>query len=729
MTEKEIDGETIVPTLCASHCGGACLLRVHVKDGVITRIETDNGEEPQLRGCLRGRAYRQVVYAPDRILYPLKRVGERGEGKFERISWDEALDTVASELKRVRDTYGPKSILYLMVAGDIVCLNLRTMGRVLAMMGGCTTRWGSLSYHAGKFASFFNYGTIYAANNRDDLVNSRLIILWGWDPANTTAGPSTGWFLRQAKERGARIIAVDPWYNDSAATLADDWIPIRPGTDTAMFIAMAYVLIKEDLQDQKFLDTYTIGFDKYRDYVLGREDGVPKTPAWAEAITGVPAVTIEKLAREYATVKPAALMTGVGPGRTVSGEQYCRAAITLASMTGNIGVSGGYAAARAWEAVNGGYPYPIKAGGALPAVPNPVETPSPYASWGYDTYPQLNFAEVAEAILKGKAGGYPADYKLAFMDNGNYLNSLPNSNKIARALKSLEFVVTFEQFMTATARYADIILPTTTYMERNDIALGVGMPYYGFQNKIIEPLGECRPQREIARELAARLGITGYDEDTEEEHLKGLAKKAGIPDYDTFRGKGVHKIELPEPYVAYKKQIEDPANNPFPTPSGKIEIYSQRIADLGNESLPPIPKYIEPREGPNDPLIKKYPLQLITNHSKRRALAKWDTIAWLRELLPQQIVINPTDAEARDISTGDLVRVFNDRGEVRVPVCVTHRIMPGVAILPSGAWYDPDENGVDRGACANVLTSDEPSPGGTYCYNSVLVQVEKVSQK
>ncbi len=730
-TRKEIAGETVVPTMCAMHCGGACVLKVHVKDGVITRIETDDGEEPQLRACLRGRAYRQVVYAPDRILYPLKRVGERGEGKFERVSWDEALDTVAAELKRVRDTYGPTSILLLSMAGDVCCLNLRTSPRLLSMAGGFTTWWGTASFHGAVFAAFFTYGTIFESSSRDDLLNSRLIILWGWDPANTIAGPSTRWFLTQAKEQGAKIIVVDPWYSDSATALAQEWIPIRPGTDAAMLIAMAYVTIKENLQDQKFLDTYTIGFDKYRDYVTGLEDGVPKTPAWAEAITGVPAATIEKLAREYATNKPAALKTGIGPGRTAFGEQYHRAAITLAAMTGNVGVHGGDAASRAWESLVGGYSYPVHVARSLSFIPNPVEL-SKFGLWAvfgkgrYSVYPRIHFAKVADAILKGKAGGYPADYKLAFIDNCNYLNALPNINKTVNALKSLEFIVTMEQFMNPTARYADIILPTTTFMERDDITLGVGMPYYGFENKVIERLGECKPQHEIVKELAARMGFTDYDKETEDSHLKKVAKQAGIPDYEAFKKKGLYRVELPEPHVAFKKQIEDPENNPFPTPSGKIEIYSQQIVDMDDPMLPPIPKYIETWESLNDPLARKYPIQLITNHSKRRALGKLDNIPWLRELIRQEIIINPTDSKARSISNGDIVRVFNDRGEVRVPARVTERIMPGVAILPSGAWYDPDEKGVDKGGNANVLTNDEPSPAGAFGYNTILVQIEVV---
>ena len=733
MAEKENKGEVVIPTMCASHCGGTCLLRVHVKDGVITRVETDDGAEPQLRACQRGRALRQRVYAPDRTLYPMKRVGERGEGKFERISWDEALDTVAAELKRVRETYGPESILFLPMAGDLGSLHtIMTIRRLLSLAGGFTSWWGATSFHGGMFGSFFTYGTLSCANTRDDLLNSRLIIMWGWNPAVTLTGTNTPWFLAQAKEQGARIIAVDPWYSESAATFADEWIPIRPGTDAAMLIAMAYVMIGENLQDQKFLDTYTVGFDKFRDYVLGLEDGVAKTPAWAEPITGVPASIIEKLAREYATTKPAALMAGIGPGRTAFGEQYHRAAITLAAMTGNVGVHGGDAAARSWESLVPGYPFGVGLGGvgigaALPFAFNPVDRfeTSDGIILGY-MYPQIHYTKVADAILKGKAGGYPADYKLAFIANTNYLNSLPNINKIVKALKALEFIVVMEQFMTATAKYADILLPTSSYVEREDIALGVGMAYIGFQRKIIEPLGESKPHNEIAKALAARMGITDYDEETEESRLRELAKAANIPDYDAFKEKGVHWIERAEPYISFKEQIEDPENNPFPTPSGKIEIYSQRIADMGNPLLPPIPKYIETWESPNDPLAQKYPIQLITNHAKARANAQFFSLPWLKELFPQAVIMSVTDAGARGISSGDMVRVFNDRGETITPAQVTKRIMPGVALLPEGAWYDPDEKGVDRAGCPNVLTRDEPSPAGSFGYNTVLVQIEKV---
>ncbi|MDO8634885.1 MAG: molybdopterin-dependent oxidoreductase, partial [Dehalococcoidia bacterium] len=232
-----VSEEKIITTACNTHCGGSCLLRVHVKDGVITRFETDNGEEPQVRACLRCRAYRQRIYHPDRLLYPLKRVGERGEGKFQRVSWDEALETVAGELKRVKETYGNAAILLRGSGGDIGWLHgWRCVDILLNMFGGFSQSWGSASSEAANFASLANYGSLDTRHSRDDLLYSKLIILWGWDPANSIQNTGTSWFIAQAKEKGARIICLDPRFTESAATLANEWIPIRPGTDAAMLI-------------------------------------------------------------------------------------------------------------------------------------------------------------------------------------------------------------------------------------------------------------------------------------------------------------------------------------------------------------------------------------------------------------------------------------------------------------------------------------------------------------
>ncbi len=716
------DEETVIRTICNSHCGGSCVFQVYIKDGAVVRIETDDGPEPQFRACLRGRAYRQRVYAPDRLKFPMRRIGERGEGAFERISWDEALDTVASELIRVRDSYGPAAILYLSSGGDLTYLqNSRAIDRLLCLFGGYTSTWGLASFEGGMFASRVTYGALATGNTRDDFLNSRLIILWGWDPASTVGGPNTCWYLAQAREAGIRIVAVDPRYTDTAATFAEQWIPIRPSTDAAMLIAMAYVIISKGLQEQAFLDKYTIGFDRFKDYVLGSEDGVAKTPEWAEGITGVPAAAIAELARDYATAKPAALLAGIGPGRTAYGEQYHRAAITLAAMTGNIGIHGGDAAGRTWESFFPGYPYKVSR--PPKSAANPVERDVP------PERVRVHVCQLPDAILRGRSGGYYADYKLFYMTNCNYLNQNPNINKIARALKALEFIVVQEQFMTPTAKFADILLPVNTFLERNDFTAGLGTPpFYGFMNKIIEPLYESKAHLEIAQALAQRLGISDYGAETEEERLRGLVNAAGFPDYDAYRKAAVHRIDLAEPRVAFKKEIEAPDENPFPTPSGKIEIYSQQLADMDNPRLPPLPRYIEPWEGVNDPLAEKYPLQLITIHFKRRALSQFDNIPWLRELEPQAMWINSVDARQRGISDGDMTLVFNDRGKVLIPAKMTERIMPGVVCIPHGAWHDPDENGVDRAGSANVLTSDEHSPGGAFPFNTCLVQVQKAHQ-
>lgn len=732
---KKLTGvEKVVPTICASHCGGSCLIKAHVKDGVITRLETDDGEEPQLRGCLRGRAYRQRVYAPDRILYPMKRIGERGEGKFKRISWNEALDTIAAQHKRVMNDYGPASVLYMQSAGDIHYLNnFGPWRRLLCLAGGYSEpvirpqqwrlSWGITSFGQGCASSFYSYGTIFAANTRDDLVNSKLIIMWGWDPAVTISGPNTCWYLAQAKEAGARIVCVDPKYTDTAAAFADQWIPIRPGTDAAMLLAIAYVMIRDNLYDKKFINTYTLGFEQFKEYVLGAEDGVPKTPAWAEDITGVPSADIENLAKEFARTKPAALMAGISAGRTAYGEQYHRAAIALASMTANIGISGGYSAARAWESGFGGYPYqlnPIMAmAGLVPYARNPIE--------GTPALPkELHVSYLPEAILEGKAGGYP-DYKMMYIVQSNWMVQFINSSKIMKAMQKLDFITVQEQFMTPTAKYADIILPVCTYLERDDITYGVGgpPPFVGMINRVIEPLGESKTPLQITVALAERMGITGFLEKSEEEMLKDFADRAGVTDYKKLKEEATYRFELPGPYVAFKPQIEDPANNPFPTPSGKIEIYSERWKNMNDPNLPSIPKYIETWESRNDPLAKKYPLQLINTHFKRRALSQFDNIPWLRELEPQSVWISSEDARKRNISDGDMVRVFNDRGTIFLPAKVTERILPGVVDVPHGAWYDPEGKGLDRVGSVNFLTNQRYSPAGGMAYNTGLVEIEK----
>lgn len=721
--------EHVVNTVCSSHCGGACPLRVHVKDGVITRLETDT----DFRACLRGRAYRQRVNAPDRIRRPLKRTGERGSGEFTPISWDEAMETVAAQINRVNTSYGPAGLGVISSGGDIVHLhNPALLETVLAKNGGFSGTWGMHSAEGAWFASIASYGEIAPGNTRDDLVNASLIIMWGWNPSVTISYDNTAWHLARARETGARIIAVDPRYSNSSAVLADSWIPIRPGTDAAMLIAMAQVIIDEDLLDSAYLEAHTTGFKDYRDYVTGQADGTPKDPAWASQITGVPAATIAALARDYATSKPAALFDGIAPGRSAYGEQFHRAATALAAMTGNIGIPGGNAPGLG---AMGGRMYAEdlgpRVGERLKDRANPVEQTPPrpfarFASLGGPSQARVNRFHLADAILKGRAGGYPTDYRMLYILNCNYVNQCADTNKIVRALNSLEFIVVQEQFMTATARYADIILPNNTFMERNDVCGGGIAPFFGFQNRAVASQGESKSHFEISQALADKLGVKDWHQKPADDWLKEVVDGcAALPEYAVFQPRGLHKLNLERPIVCFEDRVKDPANHPFKTPSGKIEIYSQALADAADPLLPPIPKYIETWENLNDPLTGKYPLQMVTTHTSRRAHTQFENLPWLRELYPQAVSLHPADADARGIRDGDTVRVFNDRGEMLIRARLTQRIIPGVVDVPQGAWYNPDASGIDRGGCANVLSRDVISPGGAFPSNTALVEVAK----
>lgn len=713
----------IIPTGACHDCGGRCVFKVHVKDGVAIRMESDTGpDEPQLRACARGRAYRKRVYDPNRLKYPMKRIGARGEGKFERISWDEALDTVAQQLIRVKETYGPLSTLFISYSGNhTVFQGGHHVSGLLTMFGGHTRVWGLASNEGSVFSSRGHYGTLSTGHTRDDLVNSRLILMWGWNPACTIQATGTTYHIVQAKEAGARIICVDPRFTETAAVFADQWIPIRPGTDAAMMAAMAYVMIAENLHDPEFIDKYSVGFDKFKDYIMGNEDGIAKTPSWAESITTVPASTIENLAREYAISKPAALIAGWGPGRTAYGEQYQRMAATLATMTGNVGIHGGGA---------GGFERGPLGSQISPEIEKFVDDNPHQLDVARRLRTRIHHAKLWDAILQGKAGGYPADIKLFYVCSHNPLNQCPNINKGIEALNKLEFIIVHEQFMTPTARFADILLPVNTKWEVDDMARPwLSGPYFIYLNKVIDSMYETKSDLDICRELAPRLGIANFADKSDDEMLREALNfstdMSRDVDYDTFKREGVFKYKVSEPQLCFKKQIEDPENHPFPTPSGKIEIYSERIEKLNTPGLPSIPKYVETWESLNDPLAEKYPLQLITPHFMFRAHSCFDNIPWLKKLEAQKMWISSQDAQVRGIEDNDMVRIYNDRGAVILPAKVTERIMPGVVALPQGAWYSRGPSGDDVGGSSNCLTRDAYSPGGAWPVNTALVEVAK----
>ncbi|MFJ5715222.1 DMSO/selenate family reductase complex A subunit [Neobacillus sp. NPDC093127] len=726
------DNEKIISTCSVNNCGGRCVIKAHVKDGVVVRVSTDSQESgdlstPPLRACVRGRNYRRMLYHPDRLKYPMKRVGKRGEGKFKRISWDEAIETIASEVKRIGDKYGPESRYDNYASGQ--CWGLHggsaSVRKLLSLTGGFLNYRNDYSSGAGNVATPFTYGTNNSGSSFDSLLHSKYIILWGQNPSEMIFSTPYREYLMQAKKNGARIIVIDPRYTDTAIVFADEWIPILPTTDNAMMDAMGYVIITENLHDQAFLDKYCLGFDgehmpdgiakveSLKSYLLGEKDGTPKTPEWAEKICRVPANKIREIAREYANTKPAALIQGWGPQRHAYGEQIMRGGAQLACLTGNVGKLGGWAAGTGyWNRSNIVFPF---------TYDNPVKASIPCFLWtkAVEMGTEMTAADGLEGTER-----LNTNIKLIFNMAGNMLiNQHADINKTRKLLEDeskVEFIVVSDIFMTPSAKFADILLPGTTFFERYDI----GIPwcfgdYVVFGEKTIEPLYECRDEYDVFAEVADKLGVK--EKYTEGRTILGLVKEsvertrkeldANFPTFEDFRQKGVHHFKYDAPLVGFKEQIDDFEKNRFETPSGKIELFSKTLWDMNqHDEIPAIAKYISSWEGPEDPLKAQYPLQLISWHYKRRCHSTYDNQEWLEEAAKQEMWLNPKDADKRGIKNGDRVQVFNERGSLLIDVKVTPRITPGVAGIPQGAWYTPDTDGQDQRGSVNVLTSQRPTP-------------------
>jgi len=440
---------------------------------------------------------------------------------------------------------------------------------------------------------------------------------------------------------------------------------------------------------------------------MGSVDGIEKSPEWAEPICGVSSGTIKNIAREYAKHKPAALMTGWAPGRSAYGEQFHRAASVLAAMTGNIGNRGGF--------VSGGTNV-IGLGQLDDNIPVPRVR-----------HNQIHNTDLYESLLQGGAKGKSAECKLMYFIGANFLNQHLNLNKGRQALTKQDFIVVHDLFLTPTAKYADIVLPVTHYLEQDDLGLPwTGGEYGIFMNKAVEPIPGPKSDLRIFTELAKRIGIRDFNDKADMEWIDTILRnEPDLPDLKALKEKDIYRFKTNGPLIAFSDQIKDPVNNPFPTPSGKIEIFSSRFNDMKNPSVPPIPKYIAPWEGPDDKIAEEYPVQLISPHSRARINSQLNNIGEIKKLEDDDLWMNPEDAHKRGIKDRGMVYVFNKRGRIYTRVKVTEAIMPGVASIDQGQWYEPDSQGIDLGSCVNVLTLDKKSPTGALSSNTSLVQIEK----
>lgn len=773
--QSQGQGDTIRYTCCGYHCLRFCTVKVRIRNGVIVACEPDDTVNPgivredgrlseesinrgmiQNRPCPKGYAQAQMIYDPNRVKYPMKRVGRRGEGKFERISWDEALDTIAKKLVEVKEKHGPYSILH-----EPYSMFERCSFPLAPWFGAGVAAWGAHSTNGweepqnwvlGKnMAKTYAKGAKFALIQDElNIFKSRLIVLWGINPVSVWSGAWVYNLLR-ARERGIPIVCIESRYTPSAEVLADQWIPIRPTTDVAMMIAMANVLFKENLCDSEFIDRWVEpdGLRRWKDYVLGASDGIDKTPQWAEVICGVPAETIAEFARLYARSKPVNLNVSLSIGRQFYGENPTRAAMYLQALTGNALIPGGTVAAETglWL---GQLPAPVP----IPAVdwqqkPGIYNPPVLLAAFKWpkaiNLREKLDKGEISRKEYDNAIGNVPEnpapDIQMVIMDSPNHLNSLPDINATINAMKKVEFVVASTNYTDMpTARYADIILPQiyTAYEGRNRMWGrnlfwgGRNANYFIYLQKCVDPPGEVKSNDWVWTQVAKRLGIVemynprmanvsddDWDEAMEKLHKEGYetwAAREDIrplnpPSWEEFQKKPVFRYEIKEPYFAFKEDM-DMGENPFKgTASGKIEFYSRDLAKgpdylaaneflpgsgkcYGGGNLPPMAKMS--MGGHNTFYSKqaeKHPLLVSSPHSLFRVHSMLYNNLWLKDdCYRHAIWLSVADAKARGIKDGDPVRVYNDAGEMVLPAYVTSRAVPGTAYVFHGGWYEPNGN-------------------------------------
>jgi anaerobic selenocysteine-containing dehydrogenase len=705
----------VVHAACPHDCPDACGVLITVEDGRATKIQGDPAH-PVTRGflCAKVAKYLDRVYSPQRVLYPLRRVGPKGTRAaesastqasvpqgFERISWDEALDEITRRFRQASAEFGSESILPYSYGGTLGVLNGACMDRRFFHRLGASQLYRGICSEAGGAGLLSVYG-VKLGTEPEQFSHSRYIIAWA---ANIHGTNVHLWpFIQEAKRKGAKLVVIDP-YRTRTAGLADWYLPINPGTDAALALGMMHVIIRDKLHDSDYVAKYTLGFEQLCEKV--QQYPPERVAQW----TGIRAADIEKLAHEYATVRPAAIRLNYGVQRSENGGMATRAICMLPCITGS------------WKEVGGGLQ--LSTSGAFQLNSSALEREDLMLKSLGRPARTINMVELGRAL--NQINDPPV--KALFVYNSNPAAVCPNHNEVIRGLMRPDlFTAVHEQFMTDTTDYADIVLPATTFFEHKDLQKAYGHYYLMMSHAAIEPLGDCRPNVEVFRALAQRMGFDDacFSESVDEMMDAALdSSNPWLTGIDCARLEEEGHIRL-----GFENQVSVPgsqfsaflpfAEGNFRTPSGKAELYSET---LKNQGLDPVVDFIPPGESRHSPQSRTYPLELLARKPDNFLNSTFSNLPVLQAVEEMGLLeMSAADAGPRGIKEGDTVRAFNRRGEILLKARVNGTVQSGV--VAAKLHWAKLESGKKN---INVLTSEKLTDlGNSATFYSVLVEVECV---
>ncbi|TVT46913.1 MAG: molybdopterin oxidoreductase family protein [Denitromonas halophila] len=680
----------IVRAACPHDCPDTCAMHITVEDGRAVKVRGAE-DHPFTHGalCTKVAHYLDRVYSPDRLTHPMKRVGKKGEGRFERISWDEALDTIATRFAEIAAD-DPRGILPYSYAGTMGLVQSSGMDRRFFHRLGASLLDRTICASAGS-AGWKSVIGASVGTDPESVVDARLIIIWG---ANPVVSNLHGWrFMQQAKRKGARLVCIDPWRTQTAEKCDRHLAPL-PGTDGAIALAMMQVLIADELIDHDYIAQHTLGFDVLAERVRHC------TPEWAAPLTGLPAEAIRQLARDYGSIRPSVIRLNYGLNRCAGGGTAVRNIACLPALVG------------AWRDTAGGAV--LSTSGNFPIDTAALERPDlcPDA----ERFPPrtINMSPIGEALLTAS----DPPIRALYVYNSNPVAVAPDSNRVRAGFAREDlFCVVHELFQTDTADYADILLPATSQLEHVDVHKAYGHLYAVANTPAIDPVGESLPNSEVFRRLALRLGFDDpalFEDDATiaaAAFVQRDARSLGLS--EGLATQGWARLNLPRPFAPFAK-------GGFPTPSGRCEFFSQTMADQGFD---PLPGWVPPIESPvsNPTQAARFPLAMISPPARNFLNSSFANLPrWRDKEGAPTLEIHPDDAATRGIADGVRLRIFNDRGAFHALAVITDRVRPGVVAAPSVWWQKFSGDGENANAVTSSALTDI---GGGPVFYDCLVEV------